>query len=249
MHSAMDSYAMGASERYLGLLNEHRDALRQVMLRRRVDARGRNILRQQLLTRSQEFRETEIAMLTMALSEWLETARSKVMSDLGLTSAGAEVVPVQDYQDKLIEFASTELTSQIQRDMAQALRHLEEFSLEVFMHRQRGVTEDEAIANAVINGRARHQFFFSDRSGRRHPSQKFIRTLMRHTLLVGFVEVYALHAAAFGADHMLVEHPDKEATHAGMKVGITRENGLPLVSDLKDEVFHPNSNASLKAYF
>ena len=246
MRLQLDSFPTGASERYVGLLNDFRGMLRSAMGRDPADTRTRGLLKRSLLDRASTYRDIEIAMLELEIDTVTQSARDQVLTDLDLDDK-TQLSIIDEYKERLLEHASTELTSQIQRDMAQTLRTLEEFRLEVFMQRQRGIPDEDAHAKALMNAREATQYFFRDRAGRNHKSQKFVRTMVRHTLLVGAMEVYAMHAAAYGADHLEVVHPDQNATYAGMRIGFRREQDLPLVADLKEDVFHPNSNATLKA--
>lgn len=249
MRVAIDGFATGASERYVALLNSYREALRASLQQNPKDVRTRQYLRKTAMDRSLSFREAELEMLSEQITAAVSLGGEHAAEDLGLAAAADDGLTA-DYIDHLVEHATTELTSQIQRDLAQTMHHFQEFQLEVVMQqRNAGLPDHEAHFRAFTQANGRVSFFFKDRAGRRHMSQKFVRTMTRHTLLIGYLESYALHAAAYGARHMEVVHPDQNSEAHGIEVGFRRDQGLPLVSDLKEEVFHPNSNASLKAFF
>lgn len=245
MKSLLDSFAMQSGERYVDLLNSFRNLLWNAMRQNPKDMRNRTYLKQTALERARLFRETEQSMFDFSL----ETVASKVEqmfeAETGVKIDFDKIPFAVDYMEEMRAYFGTELTSQLQRDVAQVERRLVDFSLEVFMTDRVINDPVQAHMNALIDTRENMKFYFKDRSGRRNLSQKFIRATTRHALLVSAVELYAI-AASYVGDHMEVTHFENGAKSVGMKVGFRREQGYPLLADIRDEVFHPNSNAFLK---
>lgn len=89
-------------------------------------------------------------------------------------------------------------------------------------------------------------FWFTDRSNRRWPSQKFIRTVWRQALLTVYNESYLMVLAAAGEAFAEVEADSPSDRFAGMVFGIDSQGAEPNYISIKDEVFHPNSNRVVK---
>ena len=243
-----DAAAASSSQRYVDLLNVFRNILWSTLRQDPTDMRTRDALRQNATNRARVYLEAERAWFANQIEDVAQEARTRVAVDLGITpSKETENAFLSAYIDDLSMFMDAEITSQLQRDIAALSRRLEEFGLEVYMERQRGNSPSEAHIKVLISANEGMSFYFRDRAGRKLNSQKFIRTVVRHALLTCWTQIYAAEAAEYGASYLTVEHPDS-TKYVDMKVGLSRDQGLPLISDIKDDIFHPQSKAYLKAH-
>lgn len=243
MRLVFDGFAMQAGERYVDVLNSFRNLLWNAMRQNPSDFRSRTYLKEASLERARVYRDTEIAAFDFALETVASQVEERIRQETGVPIRLEEIEYVGQYLDDIRSFFATELTSQLQRDIGQLERRLSDFSLEYFMAERTLNDPVQAHMTALIDTREQMKFYFKDRSGRRHLSQKFIRTTTRHSLLIAGVELYSI-AASYVGNHMEVTHPDGKVN--GMKIGFTRAQGYPLLSDVREEVFHPNSDAFLK---
>lgn len=250
MVSRLDYHSTGAAERYVELLNNFRMFVVSAMRRDPTDSGVKTVMKRTAIDKAKRFKDSEMEIFDFALEDIVREAREQLAQDVDAVSGMSELsTPASDYMDDLSAFYETELTSQLQRDISQASMRLNDFALEVYMQRHNEVGNREALVRALIDSSEQVRFYFKDRSGRRHASQKFIRTMFRHTMLLAALHVYAMEASEYGASHMMVIHPENKAGVTGTKVGFRRDQGLPLIADLKDEIFHPNSRAFVKAVF
>jgi hypothetical protein len=251
MLSRLDFHSTQAGARYVDFLNTLRMFVISAMRRDPTDAGVRTVLKRTAIDRARNFKEDELDIFDFALEDTVREARETLAQDVQATGGLLDLPDtVSAYMDELSAFYDTEITSQLQRDISQASNRLHEFALEVFMQRtQPFVSDQDAHVKALIDTSEQTRFFFRDRSGRRHASQKFVRSMFRQTLLLAGLHAYAVEAALAGALHMVVTHPENKAGVTGTQIGFRRDQGMPLITDLKDEIFHPNSRAFVKAVF
>lgn len=251
MLQRLDFHATQAGSRYVDFLNTLRLFTTSAMRRDPTDARVKATMKRTAIDRARSFKQDELEIFEFALEDIIREARELLSEDIQATGGLLDLPDsVVAYVDELSAFYETEITSQLQRDISQAANKLNEFALEVFMVRQQPFeTHQGAHVKALIDTSEQIRFFFKDRTGRRHASQKFVRSVFRQTLLMAGLHTYAIEAMMAGADHLEVTHPAMKAGVYGVKVGFRREQGFPLIADLKDEVFHPNSRAFVKAVF
>lgn len=246
MKSLLDRFSSNSGDRYVDLLNGIRGLLWNAMSQNPEDMRSREYLKRGALDKARDYRATEEVMFEASLEAITAKVEQIFKQDTGVDIRFSEIPFAVEYLFDLRRFFSTELTSQLQRDIAQLERRLADFSVEVFMNSRNSQDPIQAHMNALINTREQMKFYFKDRAGRKHLSQKFVRNTTRHTLLSAAVELYAI-AASFVASHMEVTHSEGSSKAAGSLIGFRREQGFPLLAEVRDEIFHPNSDAFLKA--
>lgn len=244
MTPLLDNISEQGGERYVGLLNEFREILWNAMRQNPLDARQREFLKASAINSAVAYRETEETAFEFSLDQVAEEVERRFLRDTGASLKFDEIEFASEYLVDIQRFFSTELTSQIQRDITQAEKRYSDFRLSVFTTSKVTNSPEEAHVLALLDSREQMKFYFRDRGGRRHPSQKFVRGLLRHSLLIAGVELYSM-AASYAASHMEVDNPGSKSH--GLKVGFRSEQGYPLLADIRDEIFHPNSNAFLKA--
>lgn len=139
-----------------------------------------------------------------------------------------------------------EIIAQVHRDIAQIRQRLQTAALEVSLSaRSRAIPERRALIEFRIGNQSDLSFTFHDRTSRRWSSKKFIRAVWRHTLLAAYNESVMLTLADHGITDAIVSTVDAQAEAAGMRISFSSNSALPTYSEIRDTVFHPNSNAIL----
>lgn len=241
--------AQRASERYVSFLNSLRGTLSTVIRSDPADVRTRRELRMSAFAIARTFIDVEMKLIEQDLDDVADYQFRRAVSEAGLQAADIDRAEILD--DLLAETADhleTEMRAQIERDVAQLLKRHKDFQLEVHLI---SLTERVDPRSAQFRALMRHsdqvRFFFKDRSGRRYPSQKFIRTVYRDALLQAGNEIYMLTAVDVGFKKARVVHPDRNAGVNDYVFPLNPDTGQGSYVEIRDEAFHPNSNAILKA--
>ena len=108
-----------------------------------------------------------------------------------------------------------------------------------------GISLQTALAQYRIGNAAELHFFFHDRRNQKWPSRKFIRAVWRHHLLTAFNEVTLLTLAEHGVTTARIEHINPKADSNGLLVAMNSSTELPTYAEIRNEIFHPNSDAIL----
>lgn len=186
-----------------------------------------------------DYLNDEIARIDDATFEIALRAREIAGNSLGASLTRPEHDPaLSEHLSAFAGYLRDEIAAQVERDVVTLKRELQRIALETDRDaRLRGISQENALARRRAGG-IDPQFHFRDRGGRRLKSQKHIRTIWRHHLLTTYNEVMLFTLAEFGRRQARIEHPDPKHRYAG----ITFEIGDEYLA-LRDEVFHPNSEA------
>ena len=241
----LDEGATKAGDRYVNFLLSLRSVLNSSLKVRAEDARAFAAIRSGAYEVAQVFLDAELEHLEVALEDAreraLELARDEVLSDDPTTE-----IAVTDYLEELLTWFRMELRSQIERDVNVLIAKRRELALAAATSAwSRGRDVQAAFENLIASGREKVDFYFTDRSGRRYPAQKFYRQLFRHAALTFAVETFVMEVAAFGVDTVFVAHPDHNNSFHGEAVSLVGDANVLSLADIRDDVFHPNSNAFL----
>lgn len=109
---------------------------------------------------------------------------------------------------------------------------------------------DSTYVSALFQARMKldtnFHFFQLDRAGRKWTSPNYVRTTIRGFLLSAYIDTYMYALASRGVDLVAVQHPEDAHPHAGLVFSISGTiPGVPAYSELKGDVWHPNSRASV----
>ena len=141
-----------------------------------------------------------------------------------------------------------ELARQIKRDIETLVQALRRVSLEVSRSaRARGVSKRAALMEYRISNRSGVHFSFQDRATRKWQSDKFVRTVWRHAALSLYNEVVLSTIADHGETVALIDHAAGSSNFHGVQVSLMSSSEFPAFSEVRDEVFHPNSDHILRA--
>jgi hypothetical protein len=154
-----------------------------------------------------------------------ESSIQEMIDNVALTLG----LPVPEHMmvyDLTLRYLEAQIVSQMMRDIAVA---------------------DQAIGQARLTGQnlkggyKSPAFMFYDRLGRQTPSARFVRGLWRMTLISAHNETVLEHIIAAGQSRAAVLH-DVKATEI---ITIYDDPVLRSYVDVREELFHPNSNAYL----
>lgn len=245
IHAFLDEEATRAGDRYVAFLLSLRAVLNASLAVRPEDNRAFDAIRRGAAEVAEVFLENEAERFANAMETAQERAVEQARSDV-LSDAPTKEIALQDYGDELLAWYASELRAQIERDVNVLIQKRRELVLAAqTTARSRGKDLNHAYLQVIASGRESVSFYFTDRSGRKYPSQKYVRQLTRHALLTFAVESYVLEAASFGVERVYVTHPDNNNSYSGETVTLVGEPNVLSLADIREEVFHPNSNAFL----
>lgn len=139
------------------------------------------------------------------------------------------------------------VAAQTERDVMAMASHMRAAAQRVDLYARSGRhTLSSAAAAVLLEDAQAPAFKFIDRAGRQFKSTKHMRDLYRQHLLHLYNEVYMDVIAEHGIDTVQVSHLDPQAKWHGASIAIvSTESSTPLYYDIRDEVFHPSSDAIL----
>lgn len=144
----------------------------------------------------------------------------------------------------LSEYLDSELSVQISRDVEFMRRQLRNTALAIRMAAQaQGISTKAAAIQHRAHNAAELKFQFKDRAGRKWPSHKFVRSAWRQSLLQTHNDTVLLTLA----DHGLTEAEIQRPSASPERISLLPGSSLPVYAEIRDEVFHPNSEAVLAA--
>lgn len=236
--------AAQAGERYVQVLDTFRSLLFSAQAQPFTNARA-NRLRTAALDIGRSFLSTEKDHIWTALSETAQETLRTAQEDVRVSPQSDVPEEYDAFLEQSESFLVTELGAQLTRDAESLVVRYRQFAVEADLARKTsGSNLRSAIAAVGAQASDRTKFQFRDRGGRLYASQKFVRTVWRQALLAVGAEFYLLEAAARGATKIEIIHPDVSSAWHGHEIDLTDTASF---LDIRDEAFHPQSNAILKA--
>lgn len=101
------------------------------------------------------------------------------------------------------------------------------------------------IAYNLIHNHKDLSFYYTDKIGRKINSAKYIRTSARDYLIKNYNDLIVGTALLNDKKELIVENLDKEHKDHGKIISINQENEINYFN-IRDEVFHPNSNSIIR---
>jgi hypothetical protein len=204
----------------------------------RITAQAYSIGRQYIDTEADEIAEVSERIAREAQGATLRDLKLPVASEL--TEAVTE--HLSDSESYLLH----ELSIQIERDIAFLKQSLRKAALQVTIGaRAQKIPIRAALMQYRIGNATELFFFFHDRRNQKWPSRKFVRAVWRHHLLSLYNETVLLTLADHGIDKAQVLHANPQANSHGMIVSMSSGTAMPTYSEIRNEIFHPNSDAIL----
>jgi hypothetical protein len=230
-----------AAERYSIVLAAFRSLLFGHMGRPFSEVSMRT-LRAEASSIARTFADSETDLIRTTLSDTAQNAQEAVLGDLDAVSGATIPEALKPFLEQSVEHLSLEIAAQLSRDVEALVRRYREYALEA----QLAAYSRGLIKPAVTMGDQQVSFHFRDRAGRLTPSEGFIRIAWRQSLVSLGAEFYLLEAVNRSATKVIVVNPDPSHKWQGQEISLTGEEGRSF-TDLRDEIFHPNTDSVLKA--
>lgn len=209
-------------------------------------AAGRNRLMSQASAEAQRFLSGEVAHIEQELSEIYREAHQTTTSELRSADTASAPASATEQLQALMDYLYEEVAAQVSRDISTLKSRYQMSVFEVSLNATSRLRPMKAaqMEYRLINS-VSVQFGFKDRASRSWSSQKFYRTLWRHTLLCAYNETVLMTIADHGLGLATVYHVDQKAEVDGMLISLSPGSQHPVYSEIRDTVFHPNANAYL----
>lgn len=188
--------------------------------------------------------------------EFIDQTVQREMQDATTHTLDALGVPYEDppelvfsHTESLVQELEHGIRTQLERDISLIGKGLRDISLRTnLVAKTRGITRANALAYLRTYGPLSQTFTFQDRAGRHWPSQKLIRTLWRHSLVLTWNETALMTMALRGVPSAIIEHPDESHRERGTIISLEEDPSGISWDQIRDEVFHPHTHAQLAPY-
>lgn len=196
---------------------------------------------------ARQFLENEATQIALAVNEIVSEARTDVLSQLQSSDEQDETVVVSELVLQSQSYLAHELAIQIERDISLLKDTMRRMTIHVGMSAK---IQNTSIRQALIQHRMINtepvQFFFYARNSAKWPSRRFVRTLWRHTLLSVYNEIIMQALVDHNEFQAQVDHANVDFHAYGRIISLFDGSSLPTYLDVRNELFHPNSDAVLK---
>jgi hypothetical protein len=195
---------------------------------------------------ARQFLQAELDHITRAFADIALEAQGVTQKQLDVTVADTLSEAAQTHLSDAESYLFSELSVQVERDVNMLLEALKRAALQVRLSaKARGISPKAALIEYLLSSSLELQFFFHDRGNQKWPSRKFVRSVWRHALLSAYNEVVLLTLADHRIDRAFVLHTDPASQFHGLEISVSTNSALPTYSEVRNEIFHPNSNAIL----
>jgi hypothetical protein len=199
---------------------------------------------------SQVFVNSEVDHLQDAVNDIFRAGHQTTLDEIASVDSENVSELALEQLTATLSYLYDEVRAQVTRDVAQLKTKLRMAVLEISVaSKVKGVSMRSAQIEYRIANSGDIQFVFRDRASRNWASDKYVRTLWRHTLLSVYNEAVITALADHGVASAVVTHQDEKADVHGMRISLSPGSELPLYSEVRDVVFHPNANAYLTTEF
>jgi hypothetical protein len=243
----LTAVAERAGERYGVLLGAFQGILRQFSSSPNPGSVSvRNRAKSRAYAYAEGYLETEVELISQAIEQELQNATVDTLHEIG-TDYEDPSEAIAAHAASIGQDLEHAIRTQLERDVSSVGKGLRDLALRgQLVAKSRGIPTANALALLRDDVTKGHSFTFQDRASRHWPSQKFIRTLWRHALVLTWNETAALTMAARGVPSAVIEHPDTSNNERGTIISLGEETTGITWDQVRDDVFHPNSNAWLK---
>lgn len=167
-------------------------------------------------------------------------AQESVLSDPDFAS-------LNEYLSETVEALCGALWACIYRDDLTAERELRKVALNVdLLQSTTGMSRIGALIKTKFGRVSGMPFVQMDRLGRKRASESFVRSLVRHHLVLTDVETRLFAMAKQGSDLAQVMRQDGTKAEIFSITGVSRN--YPSYEEIRDTVFHPNATATVIAF-
>ena len=173
-------------------------------------------------------------------------AIKETLTALGVSDGLASETTIE-HADLIASELEGTLRVQLERDISALVKGLRDIALRAsLVGRARGISRLSALAAMrADNAPQTPQFAFLDRAGRRWSSERLIKTVWRHALVLTWNETALLTMSEYNVTDAQIEHPDENYAELGTVISLAENAAGITWSQVRDDLFHPNSNAWL----
>lgn len=245
--SFMTPAANAAGLRYAQLATSWRTVLDGALVRPDFGSQAmHDRVQQQALAIGINYLRAENDHLEDDLNRAASEARQHAQSRLGHRRTADLDDAASEHLSAMAAYVHHQLSSQVERDVAQLVQATRRTSLEVTLAaRASGKSVRAALIEHRIGTTQSMKFFAYDRANRGWESHKFIRGVYRHALLGVWNENVLMELADAGRTVAVIEHANPDADLVGDQVSIGPNSAIPSYAEIRASVFHPNSDAYL----
>jgi len=246
MHALATELAGAAVDRYAGFLTDIRNQVEIALYRGTYGSPIREEAFFSAKEAARRYVSLEQAHLNDESAEIARKALKQVNEDLGVQTEGLHD-RFADFIYSAASYTATNIAAQAERDVMTVARQMRTDAQRVDLYVRSGrYSQATAVAAVMLENRQSPAFQFVDRIGRRFKSTKHIRDTYRHHALTTYNEVYMDLVAEHGHDVVYVDHPDPDYRMIGQALALVDvQDATPLYYDMREEIFHPSSNATL----
>ena len=240
--------AAASVRRYGSFIDALRNQATAIMLANPLAQHERERARNNAYDAARRFAGWEHAELNEDTQNVATSAYQQARDDLGLPRKEGIDNRFAEFIFESAAYAARLIAAQADRDVVSMSQHILRQAQRVDLYVRGGQhTPATAAAQIVMDDQQVPMFRFQDRLGRKFKSRKHIRDIYRAHLVNIYNEVYMDVIAEHGRSTAFITHPDPGYKWFGQEVAIAPEAAgkLPLIYDIRDEVFHPSTNATL----
>jgi hypothetical protein len=190
------------------------------------------------------FRNSEEDHIALVSTQIAERARRETLDALASTDTRELTDAASEHLGDAESYLLHEIAIQVERDIAFLKQSLRRTYLQVALAaRSRDLPTRTALLQYRIGNATELHFFFHDRGNQKWPSRKFIRGVWRHHLLSLWNEVVLLTLSDHGLEEADIAHANPGSHVHGMRIAMASNSKWPTYAEIRNEVFHPNSDA------
>jgi len=251
--NALTRSAEQAGQRYAVFLEAMRGAFARVSAATRLPGsdRTRSLLRRDAYALGRVYLEVEQGEIEDALRAAALAAQTDTIEEVGGPTSSELAEAVEEHVALLVDGLSQEMRLQVERDVSLMMGALRGMALRDALRASPGATTKRGRGEAAA---AREEalealtFQFTDRSNRRWPSPRHVRTLYRQALVLGWNETALLTAGELGLETLEITHPDASHGALGQLVAVAGETdgAISWEAAREEGIFHPQTHAWLR---
>jgi hypothetical protein len=196
---------------------------------------------------ARNFLDTERDFIKSETDKIALEAHTSVYLDLSVNLSKDLTESTVDHLIDLEDYLITELTIQIERDIATLVKSLRQVAYQIQISSfAKNTTFKKSLMEFRMGDVKELEFSFYDRAAAKWSSKKYVRSLWRQHLLSAYNETYMMDLADHGVSVVQIEHTNSSSRFHGMKISLISGSAYPMYEEIKSEIFHPNSDAIVK---
>lgn len=239
--------ADAAGQRYVGMIAAWRGIYERAIAGDIGSPRSLRALSEQAYEIARVYLDAERKLLAAAFDGIALQARIDVLNDaVAVDDAQNSEGRVSELLSASESYALNEIVVQIERDVAFIVRQARNAALSIELTaRSLGVSRQAAQIQYRARGAGDLRFYFNDRVGRKWPSQKFVRAVVRGSLLDLYNQTVMATLIEAGVDTAKVRHADPASKWHDFEITLVPARDMPIYEEIREEAFHANSDAVL----